>query len=161
MLSVENRQANLSRKLARIANLLRTKVEIEIENQNRNLLASMNKRTQMQLRLQQTVEGLSVAAVSYYIVGLFYYVMQALESRLPFGLTPKVAAGMFVPVAILFMALLVRRIHKKNIGNNKTGRFQLVRRFLEQFRPNFFASCHIGKISLPIFHSRCLSASER
>ena len=92
--SVENRQATLSRKLARIANLLRTRVEIEIENQNRNLLASMNKRTQMQLRLQQTVEGLSVAAVSYYMVGLFYYLTQALENVSPFGISPKMATGM-------------------------------------------------------------------
>ncbi|MGB7287722.1 MAG: DUF3422 family protein, partial [Salaquimonas sp.] len=108
--SVEQRQANLSRKLARIANLLRTKVEIEIENQNRNLLASMDKRTQLQYRLQQTVEGLSVAAVSYYVVGLFYYVSQALSNWLPLGITPKVAAGMFVPVAIFAIWFMVRSI---------------------------------------------------
>lgn len=112
--SVEDRQSNLSRKLSRIANLLRTRVEIEIESQNRNLLDSMNKRTQMQLRLQQTVEGLSVAAVSYYIVGLFFYLAQAGEAWLPFGVTPKVAAGLFVPVAILSVWSVVRRIHKKN-----------------------------------------------
>lgn len=112
--SVEQRQANLSRKLARIANLLRTRVEIEIESQNRNLLKSMNRRTQMQLRLQKTVEGLSVAAVSYYVVGLFYYVAQALSVWLPFGITPKVAAGMFVPVAIIGIWLLVRKIQRRH-----------------------------------------------
>lgn len=112
--SVEQRQANLSRKLARIANLLRTKVEIEIENQNRNLLASMNKRTQMQFRLQQTVEGLSVAAVSYYIVGLFYYLVTAIERFLPSWLTPKLAAGMFVPVAIILVWAMVRTIRSKH-----------------------------------------------
>ncbi len=112
--SVENRQATLSRKLARIANLLRTRVEIEIENQNRNLLASMNKRTQMQLRLQQTVEGLSVAAVSYYMVGLFYYLAQALENVLPFGISPKIATGCFVPAAIISVWFIVRRIHRKH-----------------------------------------------
>jgi len=112
--SVENRQANLSRKLARIANLLRTRVEIEIENQNRNLLASMNQRTQMQLRLQQTVEGLSVAAVSYYVVGLFYYASQAMEKFLPPGFNPKVATGLFVPVAMFAVWSVVRRIHRKN-----------------------------------------------
>src|SRR5690606_18426517 len=68
--SVQDRQENLSRKLARTTQLLRTSVEVEVEKQNRNLLASMNDRARLQLRLQQTVEGLSVAAISYYVVGL-------------------------------------------------------------------------------------------
>lgn len=117
--SVEDRQANLSRKLARVANLLRAKVDIEIESQNRNLLSSMNKRTQLQLRLQQTVEGLSVAAVSYYVVGLFYYLAQAFEKFLPAPLTPKMLAGFFVPVAVLCIWLVVRRIrnhHSESAG---------------------------------------------
>ena len=71
--SVEERQANLSRKLTRATTLLRTWVDVEVEKQNRDLLASMNNRARLQLRLQQTVEGLSVAAVSYYVVGLIGY----------------------------------------------------------------------------------------
>ena len=110
--SVEDRQANLSRKLSRAANLLRTRVEVDIEHQNRNLLESMDKRARLQLRLQQTVEGLSVAAVSYYIAGLFYYLMQAAEHHLPFGMTSKAATGFFVPVIVLAVWLLVRRIRR-------------------------------------------------
>ncbi|TIV89776.1 MAG: DUF3422 domain-containing protein, partial [Mesorhizobium sp.] len=72
--SVEERQANLSRKLTRATTLLRTWVDVDVEKQNRDLLASMNNRARLQLRLQQTVEGLSVAAVSYYVVGLIGYV---------------------------------------------------------------------------------------
>ena len=71
--SVEERQANLSRKLTRATQLLRTWVDVEVEKQNRSLLASMNNRARLQLRLQRTVEGLSVAAVSYYVVGLIGY----------------------------------------------------------------------------------------
>jgi uncharacterized membrane-anchored protein len=109
-LSVEERQANLSRKLARTANLLRTRIEVEIEHQNRDLLKSMNRRARQQLRLQQTVEGLSVAAISYYIVGLFFYLAQSLEELLPFHFNPKVAAGLFVPVAIAFVLLTIKRL---------------------------------------------------
>ena len=108
--SVEERQANLSQKLSRTANLLRTRVEVEIEEQNRSLLDSMNRRARLQLRLQQTVEGLSVAAISYYVVGLFYYLAQALEHYLPAGISPKAAAGAFVPIAILGIWFTVRRI---------------------------------------------------
>src|SRR5262249_56180919 len=74
--TIEERQANLSTKLARAANLLRTRVDVELEQQNRDLLQSMNERTRLQLRLQATVEGLSVAAISYYVIGLLGYVVK-------------------------------------------------------------------------------------
>ncbi len=77
--SVEERQANLSSKLTRATQLLRTWVDVEVEKQNRDLLASMNNRARLQLRLQQTVEGLSVAAVSYYVVGLIGYLAKGTE----------------------------------------------------------------------------------
>ena len=106
---MEDRQANLSRKLARVANLLRAKVDIEIESQNRNLLSSMNKRTQLQLRLQQTVEGLSVAAVSYYVVGLVGYLVKGGEKAgLP--INPALATALAVPVVIFVVWLIVRSI---------------------------------------------------
>ena len=71
--SVEERQANLSRKLTRATALLRSWVDVELERQNSVLLNSMDRRAKLQLRLQQTVEGLSVAAISYYVVGLIGY----------------------------------------------------------------------------------------
>lgn len=52
-ITTEERQANLSRKLARAANLLRTRVEVEQERQSQELLQSMNTRTRLQLRLQR------------------------------------------------------------------------------------------------------------
>ena len=68
-----NARRSLSRKLTRATTLLRTWVDVEAQEQNRDVLASMNNRARLQLRLQQTVEGLSVAAVSYYVVGLIGY----------------------------------------------------------------------------------------
>ena len=79
--TTEDRQTNLSEKLARAANLLRTRVDVELERQNRDLLKSMNERTRLQLRLQTTVEGLSVAAVSYYVVGLFGYLVKGAQDE--------------------------------------------------------------------------------
>ena len=80
-MTTEERQANLSEKLARAANLLRTRVDVELERQNHDLLKSMNERTRLQLRLQTTVEGLSVAAVSYYVVGLFGYLVKGVQDE--------------------------------------------------------------------------------
>ncbi len=70
-----------------------------MERQNRDLLKSMNDRTRLQLRLQATVEGLSVAAISYYVVGLFGYLVKGLsEEGVPVDIT--LATALFVPVAV-------------------------------------------------------------
>jgi uncharacterized membrane-anchored protein len=115
---IEERQANLSTKLARAANLLRTRVDVELEQQNRDLLRSMNERTRLQLRLQATVEGLSVAAITYYVVGLFGYVAEAAsEAGVP--IHPGYATAAVVPFVALFIWGLVRRIRKRNIASEK------------------------------------------
>jgi uncharacterized membrane-anchored protein len=113
--TTEERQATLSQKLARAANLLRTRVDVELEHQNRDLLRSMNARTRLQLRLQTTVEGLSVAAISYYVVSLFGHVAEGLhEKGLPID-TP-VATALFVPIAVLAIWWMVRRIRQRHIA---------------------------------------------
>jgi uncharacterized membrane-anchored protein len=116
--TTEARQADLSEKLARAANLLRTRVDVELERQNRDLLKSMNDRTRLQLRLQTTVEGLSVAAVSYYVVGLFGYLMKGLHDEgVPVDIS--LATALFVPVAVLAIWWVVRRIRRKHIAGDK------------------------------------------
>lgn len=118
--SVEDRQANLSRKISRTTQLLRTWVDVEVERQNRDLLASMNDRARQQLRLQQTVEGLSVAAISYYVVGLINYLLNGLPPLLGLNL-PKYTAGLAVPFVILVVWLLVRRIRRRHDESGSTG----------------------------------------
>jgi uncharacterized membrane-anchored protein len=113
--TLEERQATLSTKLARAANLLRTRVDVEMERQNRDLLQSMNERTRLQLRLQATVEGLSVAAISYYVIGLLGYVVKAAhDAGLP--VDPSYATAALVPVTVLTIWWVVRRIRRRNIA---------------------------------------------
>jgi uncharacterized membrane-anchored protein len=115
--TTEERQADLSEKLARAANLLRTRVDVEMERQNRDLLKSMNERTRLQLRLQTTVEGLSVAAVSYYVVGLFGYLVKGLHDEgVPVDMS--LTTALFVPVAVLAIWWVVRRIRRKHIAGD-------------------------------------------
>ena len=112
--TLEERQANLSRKLTRAANLLRTRVDVELEQQNRDLLKSMNARTRLQLRLQATVEGLSVAAITYYVVGLFGYAVKgAHDAGAP--IEPTLATAAFVPLALLLIWWMVRRIRRRHV----------------------------------------------
>ena len=79
--TASQRLHGLSERVARASHLLSTRVDIARERQNQALLASMNRRARLQLRLQQTVEGLSVAAIVYYMAGLVGYVGQGPEGR--------------------------------------------------------------------------------
>ena len=86
---------------SRASNLLSTRVGVARERQNQELLASMNRRARLQLRLQETVEGLSVVAITYYAVGLVGYAAKALEAG-GLRVDPSLAMG----IAILPLALL-------------------------------------------------------
>ncbi|HEV7335037.1 MAG TPA: DUF3422 domain-containing protein [Bosea sp. (in: a-proteobacteria)] len=109
---LQERQADLSRKLARAANLLRTRVDVALEQQNRDLLAAMNERARMQLRLQQTVEGLSVAAIGYYVVSLFGYLAKGAKDAGYLPVDVGIATALFVPFALFGVWSMVRRIRR-------------------------------------------------
>lgn len=91
------------------SSLLRTRVETTLERQSRDLLESMNQRTAMQLRLQQTVEGLSVVAISYYATALFADIAHAGHEILP-ALNPTIATAVAVPVIVLVVARSLARM---------------------------------------------------
>ena len=112
--SAEKRLLDLSERVARASDLLRTRVDIEREQQNQALLASMNHRARMQFRLQQTVEILSIAAITYYVVGLVGYVAKALkEAGVP--LSVELVTGASIPFVVLAIWLAVRAV-RKNLG---------------------------------------------
>ncbi|MDR9405958.1 MAG: DUF3422 domain-containing protein [Spiribacter sp.] len=105
------RLERLSERVSRAANLLRTRVDVALEAQNRDLLDSMNRRASLQLRLQQTVEGLSVVILSYYVVSLVGYAMRGLE-RIGFMPNADIATALSIPVVVTSVAVgigLVRR----------------------------------------------------
>jgi uncharacterized membrane-anchored protein len=107
----EERLDGLSARISRAGSLLRTQTEIQIQEQNRNLLASMDRRAQAQLRLQQTVEGLSVIAGTYYGVGLVGYLVKLLpDSHLPADITILQAAS--VPVITFLIWWVFYRMHR-------------------------------------------------
>lgn len=109
--SVSDRLAVLSERVSRAANLLRTRVDVALEQQNRDLLTSMDRRAQLQLRLQETVEGLSVVVISYYLTGLLNYGLKSLESAaVPIDAT--LWTGLAVPVVVLLVWLGMRRLRR-------------------------------------------------
>jgi len=111
-LTVSQRLHDLSERISQASGLLRTRVEIARERQNQDLLASMDRRARLQLRLQQTVEGLSVAAIAYYVAGLIGYGAKAFEAAgLP--LDPDLATGVAVPFVALAVYLALRKARRR------------------------------------------------
>ena len=109
--ATSDRIDRLSRRLNRAGQLLRTRVEIELEAQNQDVLERMDRRAKLQLRLQETVEGLSVAAITYYLVGLVAYAAKALKvSGLP--LNADIAPGLAIPVVAGLVWYGVRRVRR-------------------------------------------------
>jgi uncharacterized membrane-anchored protein len=110
--SVRDRLEDLSRRIHRTTSLLRTRVEVSIESQNQNLLESMDRRSSLQLRLQQTVEGLSVVAIGYYLLSLIGYGFAGLEEW-GYPINKVIALGMAMPIVLGLVYLGVRRHIKK------------------------------------------------
>ena len=106
------RQDALSQRVSRISNLLRTRVEIEQQQSSQALLGAMNERQGMQLKLQATVEGLSVAAITYYIVGLVLFLARGGKS-IGWPLNPELSAALAIPLVLFAIWFLMRRLRNK------------------------------------------------
>jgi uncharacterized membrane-anchored protein len=113
--SVARRMSELPERVARASGLLSTRVDIARERQNQALLASMDRRARLQLRLQETVEGLSVAAITYYVVGLVGYAAKALKSA-GLGVEPDPVTGIAIPVVAILAALGVRHVRRRIVS---------------------------------------------
>jgi uncharacterized membrane-anchored protein len=109
--SVADRQERLSLHLARVTQLLSTRVDLSREAQTQGVLASMDRRARIQLRLQETVEGLSVAAITYYIVGLVGYLAKGAKAA-GIDLDVEVVVALSIPLTALLIALALRRLRK-------------------------------------------------
>lgn len=108
---VGERLEDLSRRVDRASDMMRTRIEVAIQQQNRELLSSMDRRSRVQLMMQHTVEGLSVVAISYYLVGLVKYLLEAVLHGTALTFDKTVATGMMVPLVLLAVWLATRRIH--------------------------------------------------
>jgi uncharacterized membrane-anchored protein len=105
------RLTSLSERIARTSALLRTRVDIATESQNQQLLEKLTKGQALQLRLQSTVEGLSIAAISYYVISLLLYGGKALKA-LGVPINPEMAAGALVPIVLWAVWRTTQRIHR-------------------------------------------------
>lgn len=109
--TVARLQDSLSERVSRASELLRTRVDISLQQQNQALLSTTARRARLQLRLQETVEGLSVAAVSYYVVGLIGYAAKAAKAA-GAAVNTDIVTGIAIPIVVVVAALGVRHIRR-------------------------------------------------
>ncbi|WP_244072478.1 DUF3422 family protein [Nitrosomonas sp. PY1] len=102
----------LSTRLERATALLRTRVDLSMEAQIRDLLKSMDQRAHLQLRLQETVEGLSVVVLSYYLLSILGYGFKALKAA-GNDINVELLTGIAIPIVVLIIFYGIKRLRKK------------------------------------------------
>jgi uncharacterized membrane-anchored protein len=109
--SIAVRQESLSQRVARATRLLSTRVDLKREQQNQALLASLDRRARLQLRLQSTVEGLSVAAFTYYVSALVGHAAEALRAS-GIAINTDLTVGTSIPIIAIAGGLGIHHIRK-------------------------------------------------
>lgn len=107
--AAENRTKDLAQRVSRATQLLDSMVDMVQKKQNQAILESMAKRANLQLRLQQSVEGFSIMAISYYAVGLLGYLLKSGKS-LGLGVNPDLLTGIAAPAILALVWLSIRRV---------------------------------------------------
>lgn len=101
----------------RASDMLRTRVDVNLQAQNGALLRDMESRSRVQLRIQEAVEGLSVFAISYYLIALLKIVIE--------GLMPEdshahlILTAIAVPIVLGAVWLGVRRLRHAIKGDGR------------------------------------------
>ncbi len=120
---VTRRQDRFMKRLQRASTLLRTRIEVTHERQNQALLSSVNQRAALQLRMQETVESLSVVVLTYYLVGLCAYAIKGLKYFIPVINAELFTALLIVPVALFIWwskEQLMHRFRQASAMKSKT-----------------------------------------
>ncbi|MEM7256778.1 MAG: DUF3422 domain-containing protein [Pseudomonadota bacterium] len=114
--STQDRLLKMAERAQRAADMLRTRVDVQRSSQSQALLKSMNKRAETQLRLQRTVEGLSIVAISYYAVNLVMFLLAPLADRL--AVSGTMLKAIATPVVVVCVWVFVHRLRARLMHND-------------------------------------------
>ena len=106
------RLESLATRAQRADNLVRTQIEMGVQIQNKDLLESMELRARAQLRLQETVESLSIVAITYYIVGLLSTLVDPINFD-KFLISKAVFLALCVPIILVLIWFIAKMVRKK------------------------------------------------
>lgn len=103
---------HIAERISGVMHTLDVRIDSRIKAQNLQLMRSMERSTQLQLRLQTLVEGLSVIAAAYYLVGLIGYVSKGVAA-FKHGSMSEVFVGAITLPVILLIWFMVHRLRNK------------------------------------------------
>ncbi|WP_166366489.1 DUF3422 domain-containing protein [Pseudomonas akapageensis] len=109
--ATEKRLEHLAKSVANLGDLLQARVQVEMEEQNSEILKSLNARADAQIKIQRAVEGLSIIAITYYLLNLLKLVYSGMH-LLGADITPREATLAMTPLALAILALILIRIKK-------------------------------------------------
>jgi uncharacterized membrane-anchored protein len=109
--ATEQRLEQLAKNVANLGDLLQARVQVEMEEQSAGILQSLNARADAQVKIQRAVEGLSIIAITYYLLNLFKLLYGGLN-LLGAGLTAREALLGMAPPVVLVLLVILLRIHK-------------------------------------------------
>lgn len=110
--AAKRRLDDLSGRVGRATDFIRTRIDMSIEKQNQNLLKSMDRRAKMQFRLQQTVESLSVVVLTFYVLSLLSLALRGVP-EFGYGLSSDLIVALMIPVVLGIVWYFTRRVKKK------------------------------------------------
>ena len=108
--AMEKRLTDLGTKVQRSIELLDATITGSIQTQNQEVLDTILRTAQSQYRLQETVEGLSIIAISYYALGILGYIAEGLHEYLP--IDKPVLLTILAPLVILVVYFGIRRLRR-------------------------------------------------
>lgn len=109
--ATEQRLDHLAKGVANLGDLLQARVQVEMEEQNAEILRSLNARAESQIKIQRAVEGLSIIAITYYLLSLFKLLYAGLDT-LGAHIAPRDALLGLAPVVGLMLVVILLRIRK-------------------------------------------------
>ncbi|WP_114563138.1 DUF3422 family protein [Ephemeroptericola cinctiostellae] len=114
--SVKLRLEDISQRVDRIAELLQTEINLQIQVQNTAMLSGMHQSTRMQLKMQKTVESISIVALTYYALGVLGYLFAGI---VPSEYKTMVMTILVIPVAGLIWHMQRKLIHQLHESDDK------------------------------------------
>lgn len=116
-LALEKRLTTLTEKIERAIELLNVRIGLDLQIQNKEVLQTIASTAQSQFRLQATVEGLSVIAISYYAIGILSYVLAGPLETARFD--KPLALSITAPLVVLLVWWAIRRIRRTHFTTGK------------------------------------------
>ncbi|MFD2883813.1 DUF3422 family protein [Pseudomonas lini] len=107
----EQRLEQLAESVANLGDLLQARVQVEMEEQNSEILKSLNARADTQIKIQRAVEGLSIIAITYYLLSLFKLFYSGLHV-MGADISARDALLAMTPLALCVLLFILIRIRK-------------------------------------------------